>query len=92
MISEDLIKIKAEFDKDTVIFLRYLNDNYIPAEKKIELTDEMLKENQLKRTIITKFCPIFHPDKNVNEEKKIQVLRQEITKFLTRKIEYFKGQ
>ena len=47
MISEDLIKIKAEFDKDTVTFLRYLNENYVPAEKKIELTDNKI------------FCPTY---------------------------------
>ena len=75
LIAEDLIKIKAEHEKGPASFLRFINDEYAPADKKIALTDEMLAENQLKRTMVTKFTMIFHPDKNVNEEKKIQILR-----------------
>ena len=75
LIAEDLIKIKAEQKKGPAFFLRFINDEYAPADKKIALTDEMLAENQLKRTMVTKFTMIFHPDKNVNEEKKIQILR-----------------
>jgi len=63
----------------------------VPADKKIDLTDEMLAENQLKRTMTVKFSVIFHPDKNVNEEKKIQYLRAEITKLINQFIDMFKG-
>ena len=36
----------------------------------------------MKKTMLKMFIPIFHPDKNVNEERKIQILREEITKHL----------
>ena len=75
LIAEDLIKIKAEQKKGPALFLRFINDEYAPADKKIALTDEMLTENQLKRTMVTRFAMIFHPDRNVNEEKKILILR-----------------
>ena len=51
LIAEDLIKIKAEQKKGPASFLRFINDEYAPADKKIALTDEMLTENQLKRTM-----------------------------------------
>ena len=43
-IAEDLGKIKAEHKKGPASFLRYLNDKYVPLEKKLELTEEMLSE------------------------------------------------
>ena len=92
LIAEDLTKLKAEFDKGCESFLRYLNQHYVPADKKIVLTDEMLSESKLKHTMVTKFSRIFHPDKQVNEEKKIQVLRQEIMKLINQFIDQFKGQ
>ena len=51
LIAEDLIKIKAEQKKGPASFLCFINDEYAPADKKIALTDEMLAENQLKRTM-----------------------------------------
>jgi len=42
----------------------------------------MLSHDKLKRTITTKFSIIFHPDKNVNEPRQIQILREEIMRFL----------
>lgn len=92
MIAEDLTKLRAEQAKDCASFLRFLNENYVPTEKKIELTDEMLNEQNLKRTMVVKFSRIFHPDRQVNEEKKIQVLRQEIMKMINQFIEQFKGE
>ena len=72
--------------------MRFLNEKYVPDDKKIELTEEMLSENQLKRTMTLKFSVIFHPDKNVMEEKVIQVLRGEIMKLIVDYIEQFKGE
>ena len=67
--------------------MRFLNEKYVPAEKKLDLTEEMLSENQLKRTMTIKFTLIFHPDKNVSEDKIIQVLRAEIMKLIVDYIE-----
>ena len=69
MIKEDLNKVKAEFDENNVPeFLKYLLENYVPEDKKFELTEDMLSIAKIKRTILQKFTIIFHPDKNVNEE------------------------
>jgi hypothetical protein len=67
LLAQDLIKLKAEHEKGPASFLCFINEEYVPAEKKIDLTDEMLAEDQLKRTMVVKFSVIFHPDKNVNE-------------------------
>ena len=69
MIATDLAKIKEEAQKGCKEFLRYLNENHVPADKKLTLDDEALKESKLKRLMTTKFSLIFHPDKNVNEER-----------------------
>jgi len=53
----------------------------MPSDKKLELKDEHLQEKSLKRTM-TKMLTFFHPDKNSNEERKIQILREEITKLI----------
>ena len=63
---------------------------YVPNDRKFELTDEMLSEGQVKRTITLKFSRIFHPDRNVNEERKVQVLRAEIMKHLSSFIEEYR--
>ena len=90
-LKEDFEKLEAEVKKGCKEFLTYINDNYVPAEKKIDLKEEMTKESQLKKTMIKSFVPIFHPDKNVNEEKKIQLLREEICKHINNFVEQFKG-
>ena len=91
MILEDLQKIKTEGDKMRVReFIHFVNDNYVPAAKKVALTDEMLKEGELKRTITLKFTRIFHVDKNVNEPRQVQILREEIMKWLNTFMENLK--
>ena len=64
-----MTNIKTESEKGCKEFLTYLNQNYIPEEKKLALDVEALKESNLKRLMTTKFSLIFHPDKNVNEER-----------------------
>ena len=71
MIIEDLTKVKEEAKKGCVAFLKFINENYIPTEKKLTLTDEMLSEDKLKRLMTTKFSLIFHPDKNVSEPRQV---------------------
>lgn len=72
MITEDLTKLKAEVAKgDCAGFLKFLNENYTPAARKLTLTPEMLSEEKLKRLIITKYTTIYHPDKNRNEARQI---------------------
>lgn len=92
MVAADIEKIKKEADKgDCAAFLKYLNEHYIPAEKKLTLTDEQLKEENLKKTITTKFARIYHPDKNRNEERQVQILREEVMRVLNKLLEMFKG-
>ena len=69
LINEDIKRVKEEEEKGCKSFLKYINEHYAPAAKKIDITKEMLSDDNLKRTIITKFAPIFHPDKNVNEPR-----------------------
>ena len=72
MIAEDLTKIKVEVAKGSCAgYLKFLNENYTPTAKKLTLTDEMLSEEKLKRLITSKFCLIYHPDKNRNEARQI---------------------
>ena len=71
MIKEDLQKIKVQVDKGIKPFLKFVNEHYTPASKKIELTEEMLAFENLKKTITIKFTRVFHPDKNVNEPRQI---------------------
>ena len=52
----------------------------MPEGRKITLTDEILQEGKLKRLMTIKFSLIFHPDKNVNEARQIQILREDIMK------------
>jgi len=75
MIKDDLDKIAKEVKKGCRSFLEFINDNYVPVDRKIELTEEKLKDGELRRTMIRLFLPIFHPDKNTEEEKQIQLLR-----------------
>lgn len=90
MWAEDLRKLKEEQAKGAQSFLKYLLANYVPEDKKFELTDAMLSEGAIKRTITIKYSRIFHPDRNVNEERKVQVLRAEIMKHLSSFIEEYR--
>ena len=87
LIKKDLKKIRKEFKKGAKSFVTFCNEHYVPAEKKVPITDEMLSEDKLKRTITTKFAIIFHPDKNVNEPRQIQILREEIMRSLNSFVE-----
>ena len=69
LINEDIKRVKEEEKKGCKSFLKYINEHYAPAAKKIDITEEMLSDDNLKRTITTKFALIFHPDKNVNEPR-----------------------
>ena len=69
MIVTDLENIKRESQNGCKNFLKYVNENYVPAARKITLTDENLKESNLKRLMTTKFALIFHPDKNRDEAR-----------------------
>ena len=89
-LQPDFERIKTESKKDCKEFLKFVNDSYSPEGTKVDLTEEMLKENQLKRTILRQFIPRFHPDKNVNEDKKTKLLREEICKYLNNLNEQFK--
>ena len=91
MIAEDLAKVKAEVAKgDCAGFLKFLNEHYTPAARKLTLTDDMLTEDKLKRLITVKFSIIYHPDKNRNEPRQIQILREEIMRNLNIFLEEFK--
>ena len=90
-LKEDLDKITAASAKGCEQFLVFLNENYVPQDKKLDLTAEKLKENALKRTMVRMFIPIFHPDKNINEDRKTQILREEICKHINGHVEHFKG-
>ena len=90
MITEDLASVKTESQEGCVHFLKYVNEHFAPAEKKLTLTDAMLTEDKLKRTIQTKFSLIFHPDKSVNEARQIQILRESIMKVLNIFVEEYK--
>ena len=91
MLKEDFSKLELEANKGCKEFLVFLNTNYIPADKKLDLTEDTLKEAFLKKTMIKMFLPIFHPDKNMEEERKIQILREEITKHINNFTELFKN-
>jgi len=71
MIEQDLANIKREVQKGCKEFLKYVNDNYVPEARKIALDDDKLKESNLKRLMVIKFSIIFHPDKNINEERQV---------------------
>ena len=90
MIEQDLANIKREVQKGCKEFLKYVNDNYVPEARKIALDDDKLKESNLKRLMVIKFSIIFHPDKNINEERQVQILREEIMRKITTFIEEFK--
>ena len=49
----------------------FINENYVPADRKLELTEDDLQEHKLKRLMTTKVALIFHPDKNINEERQV---------------------
>ena len=61
----------------------------MPADRKLELTEDDLQEHKLKRLMTTKVALIFHPDKNINEERQVQILREEIMKYLSVFIEQY---
>ena len=44
MIKDDLEKITNEVKKGCKSFLEFINENYVPVDKKIELTEEKLKD------------------------------------------------
>ena len=69
MIEADIQKITSEQTKGAPSFLKYINENYTPAEKKIELTDEMLEPERINKTMVMKFSKIFDPSKNMNEPR-----------------------
>lgn len=81
MIKDDLAKISAEKKKDCATFLKFINENYMPGGKKFTLTDEQLKSDKIKSSL-KKFFIKFHPDKQVNEPRQIQILREEIMRVL----------
>ena len=58
-------------------------------ETPIELTDENCSNSKIKKMVL-KFLMKFHPDKNQAKGRKIQVLYEEISKFLTRYNEVYK--
>ena len=90
MVEEDLKKIKEAAKKDCKSFLKYVNENYAPEDRKLTLSEDDLKDGKLKRLMTTKFTLIFHPDKNVKEERQVQILREEVMKFINIYIEEFK--
>ena len=59
MVKTDLENVQREFGKGYSSFLKYLNEQYVPADKKIEITDENIKESNAKRLMQTKFSLIF---------------------------------
>ena len=78
MISADLVNIKREADRGCKSFLIFVNAHYVPPDRKIDLSENELQQSNLKRLITTKFAKIFHPDKNRNEPRQVQMLREEI--------------
>ena len=82
LVEEDLKKVKEQAKKDCKSFLKFVNENYAPKERKLTLSDDDLQEGKLKKLITTKFSLMFHSDKNKNEERQIQILREEIMKYL----------
>ena len=44
-LKPDFEKIEAEVKKGCIYFLTFINDTYVPDEKKINLTEEMFKES-----------------------------------------------
>ena len=90
MIKEDLEKIKAESQKGCKTFLKFANDQYAPATKKLTLKEEDLSDDKLRKLMTTKFALIFHPDKNINEPRQIQILREEVMRVINIFVEEFK--
>lgn len=80
LVKEELQKLKEESEKGCPSFLKFVYYQYTPAKakKKINLSEEMLAEENLKRTISIKFVKIFHPDKNVSAPRTTQLLSTEI--------------
>ena len=91
MVQADIDKVKAEAKKgDCKAFLKFINTNYAPEDKKDKLTDEMLSEDKMKRTMTIHFAKMFHPDKHVNSERQKQILCEEIMKLINIFMEEFK--
>ena len=90
MVLADITNVKEEAKKGCKVFLQYINTNYTPTERKLTLTEEMLTEDKLKRLMSTRFALIYHPDKNVNEPRQIQILRAEIMKLINVFVEEYK--
>ena len=70
-VRADLAMVEMAKKNGCIYFLKFVNENYAPNNKKLTLTEEMLSANKLKRTMTTKFTLMFHPDKNVNEPRHI---------------------
>jgi len=47
MWAEDLRKLKEKRNEGSQVFLKYLLENYVPEDKKFELTEDMLKEGNV---------------------------------------------
>ena len=71
MLKDDLDKLESVANQGCKEFLIFLNKKYVPKDKKLTLTEDNLNESSIKRTMILKFLPIFHPDKNMDEERKV---------------------
>ncbi len=91
LVAEDIRKVKEEAKKgDCAKFLKFLNTDYVPEDKRGKLKDEMLSEDKLKRTMTIHFAKIFHPDRNVNATREKQILCEEIMKLINIFMEEFK--
>ena len=89
-----LDQLKPELDKLNIFtqegcrkLLEHLNEKH--CTEKIELTDENFQMINIKKTVL-KFLIMFHPDKNHDKGKKLQVLYEEITKALNHFYEVYK--
>ena len=81
-LDKDLNIIRQAKLRGCDFFLRYINDNYVPNNKKIQITDEMLEPQKIKHTMKTKFSLVFHPDKNVSQPQHIQIICEEIMQII----------
>ncbi|KAK7476449.1 hypothetical protein BaRGS_00032284 [Batillaria attramentaria] len=94
-IKEDLDKLSKKYhESGRMEFLEYVYKNYPPKNKlhKLGEVPSAPDMNQVKK-LYQKAVTHYHPDKVTEEEhgKQWKVLTEEITKFLTRTYESFKG-
>ena len=59
---------------DIADFLHYVNDKYSPADRKIEIDEDMIQPQNIKHTIIVNFSEIFHPDKNIGASQETKLI------------------